>query len=162
MIKYGLLAIAMLLMSSCHHLDDDRIPPAPVRIVFNTVSDWDIYGPPGAATSKSYIKSLRQPAIFPFTALTETGFGGVLLCCDVYGAPVAYDLSCPVEIRADVRIAVDEKELIARCPKCHSEYDVFSNYGNPISGPAADRGYGLRRYYVGAGPSGEYMIVKNY
>lgn len=149
----------IFLLPACHHIDDDRIPPAPVRITFNSVAEWNIYGTPGAAESRRFIKSQRIPANFPYTALTETGFGGVLLCGDVYGAPVAYDLACPVEMKSETRIIVDNDALNAYCPVCHSVYDIFSNYGHPVSGIASERGYGLQRYYVGAGPAGEYMVI---
>ena len=158
--KIVAVIITATILSACHHIDNNRIPPAPVRISFNTVAEWDIYGTPGAAQTRQFIKSMRIPSNFPYTALTETGFGGVLLCGDVFGAPVAYDLACPVEMRADVRIIVDNETLNAYCPVCHSVYDIFTNYGHPVSGKAAEQGYGLQRYYVGAGPEGEYMVIR--
>lgn len=154
-----LICVLALGASSCKSLDDDRIPPAPVRITFPTVAEWQIYGTPGATDYKRFIKSEKIPSNYPWTALTETGYGGVLLCSDVHGAPVAYDLSCPVEIRPDIRIIVDNEAMNAYCPKCHSVYDIFTNYGQPLSGPAAEDGYGLQKYYVGAGAAGEYMVV---
>lgn len=153
------LPVLLAITAACHHIDDDRIPPAPVRITFNTVSDWDIYGTPGALDTRIFIKQERIPRDFPYTALTETGFGGVLLCGDIFGAPVAYDLACPVEMKADIRITVDKDASNAYCPHCGSVYDIFSNYGHPISGEAAERGYGLQRYYAGAGSAGEYMVI---
>lgn len=147
------------MLAACHRLDDDRIPPAPVRLVFNTVAEWNTYGVSGALNHKRYIKSERVPSNYPYTALSQTGFGGILLVGDVLGAPRAYDLACPVECKADVRIVVDEDALNAYCPKCHSVYSIFTNYGQPLAGPAAEYGYGLRQYYAGAGQQGEYMLV---
>ena len=80
--------------ASCKHLDDDRVPVMPVNIVFATPADWDVYGVSGALSYKNFIRERRVPASFPYTALTYTGYGGVLLLCDVQGAPQAYDLSC--------------------------------------------------------------------
>ena len=151
-----LCAGCVTLLCGCDKLDDERIPPAPA---FPTVAEWQIYGTPGATDHKRFIKEEKAPANFPWTALTETGFGGVLLCGDIHGAPVAYDLACPVEIRRDVRIVVDPEAMNAYCPRCHSVYDIFTNYGHPLSGPAAEDGYGLQKYYVGAGAAGEYMVV---
>lgn len=159
LLKILLATILLSAVPACHTLDQDRIPPVPVRIIFNTVADWNIYGTPSALDHRSFIKKERIPANFPYTAVTETGFGGVLLCGDVYGAPVAYDLACPVEMKPDIRVSVPADSLYAECQHCHSRYDIFSNYGHPLSGPAAQQGYGLRRYYVGAGPAGEYMVV---
>lgn len=147
------------MLAGCHRLDDQRIPPAPVRLQFYTVAEWTTYGVVGALSHKRYIKDQRIPSDFPYTALSQTGFGGLLLVGDILGAPRAYDLACPVECKSDVRIVVDDETLNACCPKCGSVYSIFSNYGQPISGPAAELGYGLQKYYVGAGSQGEYMIV---
>lgn len=147
------------MLTSCKHLDDQRIPPAPVNLTFNTIAEWNRYGVPGALSHKRYIKSERIPADFPYVALSHTGFGGILLVGDILGAPRAYDLACPVECKADVRIIVDTETNKAYCPKCGSIYDIYTNYGQPLSGPALDYGYGLQKYYVGAGNSGEYMVV---
>ena len=159
--KRLLLIIAVMLtgLTGCKHLDTDRIPPAPVRLAFNTVADWNTYGVPGALGHRRYIKSERIPGNFPYTALSQTGFGGVLIVGDIMGAPRAYDMACPVECKPDVRIVVDEEAAKAYCPKCHSVYDIFTNYGQPLSGPAHDYGYGLQQYYIGAGNQGEYMVV---
>ena len=158
----GLLLFAMLMAAGgCKHLDDDRIPPAPVHLVFNTVAEWNRYGVPGALAHKRFIKSERVPGDFPYTALSQTGFGGLLIVGDILGAPRAYDLACPVECRADVRIVVDDEASKAYCPKCKSVYDIFTNYGQPLSGPALEFDYGLRKYYIGAGDRGEYMVVRN-
>ncbi len=155
----ALIAAAAL---SCDHLDDDRVPLHPVNISFTTVADWDIYGVSGALTWRQFIKSERKPSGFPYTAMTYTGFGGVLLVGDVLGNPRAYDLSCPVERRVDVRVAIDpDDEYLAVCPKCGSRYNVFSLAGHPVSGEAADKGYALRPYRVEAGRGTDYMIIRN-
>ncbi len=36
------LAATTLFVAACHHIDDDRLPPAPVRLTFNTVAEWNI------------------------------------------------------------------------------------------------------------------------
>lgn len=153
----------MILISAgfagCHRLDTKRIPPAPVWVAFNTVADWNMYGVPGAMTHRRFIKEERVPGNFPYTATSHTGFGGLLIVGDVHGAPRCYDLACPVECRADVRIRVDTDILQARCPVCGSVYDIFSNYGVPVAGKAAELGYGLQQYYIGAGSQGQYMVA---
>jgi len=150
-----------LVVAACHHIKNDRLPPVPVNLVFYTVSDWDLYGTPGALSSKEFVKTpeLRIPEDYPYTALNQTGFGGILLVGDIYGAPVAYDMACPVEMKSDVRIHVDHETNKAVCDRCGSVFDVFTNYGYPLSGPAAESGWGLTRYYVGAGRNNEYMVV---
>ena len=148
-----------MLPCGCEHLDDDRIPMEAVNIVFATPADWDVYGVAGAMSWKRFIRSERIPRDFPYTAMTYTGFGGILLLSDVLGTPQACDLACPVERKADVRVEVQpDDEFLAECPECHSRYNVFSLTGHPVSGPAADRGYALRRYRVGS-MNGNYMVV---
>lgn len=155
-------AITLSPLSSCDRLDDDRIPVTPVNITFQTQADWDIYGVPGALSWKRFIRELRQPANFPYTEMTYTGFGGILLVCDVLGTPQAYDLACPVERSRDVRVNIDPKdEYLAVCPKCGSKYNVVSLTGHPVAGRAAEQGFALRRYYVGTGRGNAYMVVSN-
>ncbi len=155
-----LMAIgAMMLWNGCQTVDDDRIPSSPVRIAFQTQSQWELYGVSGALDSKIFIKQDRIPNNFPYTSLTYTGFGGVLLVGDIHGNPVAYDLACPVERSASVRITVDHEANNAYCPKCGSVYDIYTNYGHPLSGQAARDGYGLQRYIVSGGMQGEYMTI---
>ncbi len=164
MIKYFCLSIsliaALLLVAGCDRLDNQRIPPAPVNITFATVGDWNVQGIGGALDYKRFIKEQLLPPDYHYSALSATGFGGILLAGDVNGEPVAYDLSCPVECKRDVRIFVDAEAMVAECPKCHSTYDIFSLGGHPLSGQAARDGFGLRRYNVGPGRN-EYMIVSN-
>ena len=164
MIKYFCLSIsliaALLLVAGCDRLDNQRIPPAPVNITFATVGDWNVQGIGGALDYKRFIKEQLLPPDYHYSALSATGFGGILLAGAVNGEPVAYDLSCPVECKRDVRIFVDAEAMVAECPKCHSTYDIFSLGGHPLSGQAARDGFGLRRYNVGPGRN-EYMIVSN-
>lgn len=148
---------ALLLATACNSVDDDRIPVTPVNIVFTTPAMWDLYGVNGALQYRYFIPSERKPSGFNYTAGSHAGFGGVLLVCSVLGEPRAYDLSCPVERSAKVRVAVNGDNL-AECPQCHSEYDVFSLAGHPVSGPAANDGYALRPYRVHRSTTGESVI----
>lgn len=155
-----LLAICVMpMLCACHTVDENRIPVSPVRIVFSTQSQWEIYGVSGALQYRQFIKKEGLPQNFPYTSLSYTGFGGVLLVSDIHGNPVAYDMACPVERSATVKIAVDSEANNAYCPKCGSIFDIFTNYGHPLSGAAAREGYGLQRYIVTGGMQGEYMTV---
>lgn len=157
---YMLIALSVC-ASSCHSLDDDRLPAAAVSLTFYTVADWNTYGVGGALDYRRFIKSERIPSNYPYTALNYTGYGGLLLVCDINGNPLVYDLACPVECKYSVRVNVDKESLTAECPVCHSTYDIFSLYGHPLSGTAAERGYGLKRYRIGSGSGGEYMVITN-
>ncbi|MBP2690552.1 MAG: hypothetical protein J6B44_01825 [Muribaculaceae bacterium] len=156
------VAAAVLSCIGCDRLDDQRIPPAPVYIAFNTVGEWTIpgVGVGGAMDYSRFIKEERIPSGYHYTAISATGFGGVLLVCDVNGNPTAFDLACPVECKRNIRVKIDTKAMVAECPDCHSTYDVFSLGGHPLSGPAAQDGFGLRRYNVGSA-NGLYMLVSN-
>lgn len=152
----GFLAAAGL--SSCHHIDNRRLPVSYVNISFLSVGEWDLFGVTGAGQYRRFILQERIPAGFPYTAMSATGLGGVLLCTTYLGVPVAYDLACPVECRASVRVFVNEDNE-AECPVCHSRYDIFEKLGYPVGGVAAREGFGLEVYNVHAGSQGEYMVV---
>lgn len=155
------IAVAVLLSAvaiGCKSVDDERIPVAPVKVDFVNVGSWNAYGVGGALDYRKFIKSERIPAGFPYTAMMATGFGGVLLVCGYEGEFKAYDLACPVERKNNVRINVDADAHVGVCPVCHSTYDIY-RFGSPLSGVAAENGYGLTRYNVGPGPAGEYMVI---
>ena len=148
--KIFLLAIFVFILASCKRIDDNRIPPVNVNIVFNTPGMWAAYGVGGALDHRSFIRTttMKVPADFPYTVSTYTGYGGVLLVGNMYGFPEAYDLSCPFEAKPDIRIEVNDDTHDAACKICGSVYDVFFGQGRPVSGPAAERGYGLTRYRI--------------
>jgi len=145
-------------LAACEHTDNERLPYAQVNITFWTQADWITYGPAGAAGHRDFIREKRIPADYPYTASTYTGFGGVLLCTDYNGSPLAYDLACPVECSHDVRVHINS-DLLAECPKCHSLYDVFALDGGAVGGPAARNHFGLTVYRVAPGSQGEYLTV---
>ena len=161
----GLTRVAFIALvlcaASCSRIDDKRIPSVNVNIVFSTDGMWSKYGVGGALQWKRFIKTSTQrvPADFPFTVSTYTGYGGVLLVGDLYGNPVAYDLSCPYEVKPDIRIEVDDESHDAYCPVCGSTYDIYGGQGRPTSGPSAERGYGLTRYNVLTGSGLNYRVV---
>lgn len=148
-------------ISSCDRVDDTRIPAAPVNIVFSNVGMWNTYGVGGALDWRVFDINVkpRLPQGFPYAVSSATGYGGVLLVCDYYNNPLAYDRSCPVEARRDVCVYVTD-DHVAECPVCHSTYSIFENYGYPLSGLAAERGYSLRRYYVVDGTADYKVIVR--
>lgn len=153
--------LTIMSFTSCDEINDERIPPAAVYIEFSNVGIWDTYGVAGATDYRLFIKSERKPDNFPYTDMMSTGFGGVLLIRDVLGTPRAYDLACPIETKYNVRVSIDREKLQAVCPQCGSRYDVFDNFGYPLSGPAVEKKYGLQQYRV-IGPDnlGGYKIVR--
>lgn len=141
-----------LLCAGCHDVDDERIPALPVNINLTDPGMWHTYGVAGYGISRRFIKQLGEPAGFPYLDRTLTGFGGVLLIggMDPFttdtNVPLAYDLSCPVERKADVRVRIDPDNFEAVCPVCGSVYDVTMAAGAPLSGPALKSKFGLSRY----------------
>ena len=162
------LMALLSVVSSCNQIDDARIPSLPVYINLSGAGMWNTYGVSGVGISRNFINSqdLISPSGFPFNANTYTGFVGVLLIggVDPYtsepNVPLAYDLSCPVECKSTVRVAVDADNLDAVCPECGSHYDVVMAGGSPVSGPAltGKYKYGLRRYYCDPAQGGGYII----
>lgn len=157
--KKIIISLLVAASLSCSHIDDERIPAVAVYVPFSSVGVWDLYGVSGAGDSRRFIMADKVPADYPYTALTATGYGGVLLVADIHSQPVAYDLACPVECRPTTRVRFDDEAMVAECPVCHSTYDVVTNYGYPLSGPAADNGYGLKVYSVSSGSSGMYRVI---
>lgn len=165
--KISTLLVACSILSaaaslfSCKTIDDDRIPPVNVNIVFTTDGVWSRYGIGGALDSRRFIKTtkLTVPVDFPYAVSYYTGYGGVLLCGDIYGNAIAYDLACPYEAKPTIRVEVDNEAHNAYCPVCHSTYDIFAGDGRATSGPAAERAYGLTRYHVYEGGVMNYRVI---
>lgn len=151
--------ISSLLFSSCDKIDSYRIPYAPVNIELNNDGLWNTYGVHSMGIYNRFIKNDRIPANFSYTALTYTGFGGVLLIGGPNNDVLVYDLCCPVEVKSTTRVYVNDK-LEAQCPVCGSRYDILYLNGSPLSGPALDYKYGLQRYHAIASNLGGYTIVR--
>ena len=144
--------IASLAMGGCKSVNNDVTPSVPVNLNLGSPDLWNTYGVEGFGNYRVFIKSLRVPADFPYSANSATGYGGV---------PMAYDLSCPVENSPDIRVSMQADGLVpvAVCPDCGSHYDVVERGGSPASGPALAEKRGLRRVECRPGPYGGYLIV---
>lgn len=157
----------LLLSAGCTTIDDNKIPSMPVSLNLASVSLWDTYGVAGYGEWRIFIRSLGEPRNFPYTDKSATGYGGLLIVSGFNpftleaGVPMAYDLSCPVEAKPDVRVKMQESESMpfAVCPVCGSHYDVVERGGSPTEGPALQRKYGLRRYEGRPGAYGGYFFT---
>lgn len=167
MLAASLCTLSALLPAGCESIDlnDDRIPRTRVYVPFTSAGEWDFFGVGGALQSRVFIREEGVPSDYPYPDYSYTGYGGVLLTCDVNSEPQAFDLSCPVERLRDVRISIDREENLARCSKCGSTYDVFAIRGEgpgaPASGPARTDGYALRAYRVLFNVDGRYALISN-
>ena len=163
------VSLSVALITACNTVDESRIPSVSVNLNLASASLWDTYGVSAFGDSRIFIRPLGEPRNFPYTDKTATGYGGLLIVSGMNpftleaGVPMAYDLSCPVECKPDIRVAMKAGEALpyAECPKCGSTYDVVERAGSPTSGPALQHKYGLRRYEVRAGAYGGY-IFSNY
>ena len=151
----------------CNSVDDQRIPNMPVNIAIADPGMWNTFGVAGFGSHRIFIISEHIPSAFPYTSKSATGFGGVLLIegtdpfSSTTASPLAYDLACPVERKADVRVAIDNETYVAVCPECGSSYDVTMQRGAPMGGPAAQGKYkyALKSYNCIASGSGGYYIT---
>lgn len=159
-----------LSLQGCQSVDDERIPNMLVNISLADPGLWNTYGVAGFGSNRSFIYSSKggsQPSGFPYKTGSGTGYGGVLLIegMDPFSAvtavPLAYDLSCPVERKADIRVKIDPDTYVAVCPECKSTYDVTMQRGAPISGEAATGKYkyALKSYNCIPSGYGGYYIT---
>ncbi len=156
-----LTAIMLFALTGCSNDNQYRIPVSAVRLSFLTPGDWQLYGVSGALDFKTFVKPDIKPNGFFYTAMSETGDGGILLVGNTIGEPMAYDLACPVEAQRNIRVFINTEKSIAQCPKCGSTYNVFYS-GEPLSGEAAQLRYSLKRYrVVMPGPQNEYAYITN-
>lgn len=90
----------------------------------------------------------------------KIGYGGLLVMCTsttgVNQANLyAYDLACPVEKSASIRVAYDQSSLKAKCPKCGAVYTIDNGFGTPDSGSSV----ALQNYKVLSLGNGKYRVI---
>lgn len=161
------LTVMTAFVSCGEDLDDNRIPAFSVQINLANAGLWNTYGVHGYGDFRYFVRQTGEPSNFFYGETTYTGFGGVLLIDGMNPfeagsiVPLAYDLACPVECNADIRVAIDPDGLDAVCPVCGSHYDVTMGAGAPLSGPAltGQVKYGLQRYHAWP-QNGGYMITR--
>ena len=166
-LKGLICVICMVGLASCGSDNPGRFPAMPVAINLADPGLWNTYGVTALGQTRLFEKSMHQPSGFAYTDATYTGLGGVLIICGIdglsgqTGVPLAYDLSCPVECRTDIRVVVDPDTFEAVCPKCGSRYNVYDAGGATISGQAAaDKIKGMQRYSCLPSANGGYTITR--
>ena len=158
------IAAGIIMLAACNKVDNHVVPNFMVRINLGTYALWTTYGVNGVGEYMIFNREKQLPKNFAYTANTYTGYGGVLLIkgLDVSTStyePLAYDLACPVEYRADVVLSIDPDNFEAFCPKCNSRYNVLTGSGGPVKGTALAQKVGLRTYKVYASTNGGYIIT---
>ncbi len=153
-----LAALALLVAaSSCEHIDNKAVPSFNVRIDLGSYALWNTYGVNGMGDYRIFDRSKNLPANYPFNVNTYTGYGGVLLMMGLE-APMAYDLSCPVEAAYNITLSINPENFEAVCPKCGSRYDPLMGAGGPVKGVAINNKVGMRQYRV-LPSNGGYVIT---
>lgn len=93
----------------------------------------------------------------PQSVQDRLGFGGLAL---VHGWQLnsfyAFDLACPYENRANLRLINQEHELV--CPECHTRYEVLGGTGAAIKGIGRSP---LRRYRVSLNEVSKILTITN-
>lgn len=154
------LIAAMALLaaaSSCDHIDNKAVPRFTVRIDLGNYALWNTYGVAGVGDYRIFDRTKGIPSNFPYNVNTFTGYGGVLLMMGIEG-PMAYDLSCPVEVSPTINLSVNPENFEAVCPTCGSRYDPLMGAGGPIKGVAINNKVGMRQYRV-LPSNGGYIIT---
>ena len=148
----------IVLMTSCNHIDNKAVPNFTVRIDLGNYALWNTYGVNGMGDYRIFNRDKNLPSNFPYNVNTFTGYGGVLLMMGIDG-PMAYDLSCPVELSQEITLSIDADKLEAYCPKCQSRFNPLTGAGGPLSGVAINNKVGMRQYR--ATPSNGGYFISN-
>lgn len=157
----AVISALLVIAPSCSDIDDDRIPPYRVEVIFPTIGDWQVYGVAGAGSYQIFNAEQRVPAGFPYKGQEGTGYGGLLVIVDPMQQTLVYDLACPVCVPGKYPITLDKSADVAgifRCDHCESTYDTYA-LGTPHSGPAVKYKYGLQRYRITIGGTNPYARI---
>ncbi len=136
--------------ASCDDNYYSSIPDYPVNLQLNLTS-----------TYPTFKNSTNQFLLFKTRKFDSDriGYGGILvysgLSLDDSGNTqfYAFDMSCPYEVKPDVRVFPNDRGQ-AICEKCGSVYDIGFGNGLPSSGPSKEA---LKRYRTML--SGDYLII---
>lgn len=137
-----LLLVTIPFLSGCGDKEEEDIFNAIVYFEVDTRSGR----PDHALNSPSNYKTFEKVRLAKDKGV---GYGGLLVVCSL--EPIegttfyhlyAYDLACPNERSANTKV-VPQSNGRAKCPKCGSEYDMFS--GVVVSGESKQN---LQRYHA--------------
>ena len=134
-IKAFAIIIVAVASTACEHIDNKVVPSFTVHIDLGNTALWSTYGVSGMGDYRIFVRSKGIPSNYPYTVSTFTGYGGVLLMMGME-APLAYDLSCPVEASPNVTLSISPDNFEAVCPTCGSHYDPLMGAGGPVKGVA--------------------------
>ncbi len=143
--KRFVLLFLILSAFSCTKIYESPIPWAHVYLQLDLrFEDRDLIGP----TRYKVFTSGRK-------AGESVGYAGIVVICGLDNNYYAFDLCCPHERSATVRIEPNEIGQ-GICPQCHTVYDLGYGTGAPTQGVSRSV---LRRYAVQS--KGERLIIIN-
>ena len=152
-----LILLALVVGSGCDKIDNKVVPSFVVRIDLGNIALWNAYGVTGMGDYRIFSREKQLPSSFPYNVNTYTGYGGVLLMMGLE-MPMAYDLSCPVELSRDIILTINPDNYDAVCPRCGSRFNPLTGAGGPLSGVAINNKVGMRQYRV-MPSNGGYVIT---
>lgn len=123
------LSMCAILTSCSNEVDSDGNGPVKFRLELNSTGRDQILNNP--YTYKMFTSARLSGEMLGVSGLLVFSYG--ILDGDIPSL-VAFDLCCPYENRADVRVVPDDN-FKATCTKCGSVYD-FAGQGLKVSGPA--------------------------
>lgn len=134
-LRWQRLLVGLVLISSlaCSRSVEPSIPAMPVSMSI-----------PLYAAEHQPLLSPGGIALFTrrYSDADALGYGGLALVRSLTQTSFfAYDLACPYERKAGVRLQIDDLALL--CPSCGSSFEVVYGSGIPTSGPAR---HPLRQY----------------
>lgn len=140
--RYITVILLFLVVSfACDREEYSNIPYAQVSY---TLFEKDIHDLAGIPSALVVTKARNQS--------DRIGYGGLLIVHGTQGDYFAFDLSCPVEAKRDVKLTVDDSNIIATCPSCGAEYNIETRSGFAVKGSK----YNLTPYdVVVTGSSGD-------
>ncbi len=146
--KIMLWSIFLLSIFSCQERSRFQTPNLPVYVELSLQQSRyrDLMTPGGLVI-------LREPRVEG----ERLGFGGLIVVRDLLKTQFyAFDAACPYENDASVLLEV--QDLLVKCPKCKSEFDVVSGSGVPTKEPARHR---LRPYTTSYDTNAYRLTISN-
>lgn len=128
-----MIGLLLLTGAGCDDVYISSIPDYPVSLELNLASSYP-----------NFRNSVNETLLFekPVKATDRIGFGGILVYSGFDFNYYAFDLACPYEAKANVKVKPNGLGQVV-CAACKSVYDISYGIGNPVEGPAKEI---LRRY----------------
>lgn len=123
-----ILLLPALFLAGCNDNIQSSIPDYPVYLDLNLTS-----------TYPTFKNNINQSLAFTKRILEtdRIGYGGILVYVGFDGEYYAFDMSCPYEVKTNVRVYPNGLGQ-AVCEKCGSVYEIGYGGGFPSSGPSKE------------------------